>query len=117
MELFYANKKIKKICTEEKAAKKILEERYARKLHKAINFLEAAPHLHDISHFEPYGFHSLIGKRKGEFSIAFAGKNSSWRLILLPCDGNGDEIPNYRIDVMAQLTFALRIKEVSKHYE
>ena len=117
MELFYSNKKTEKICTDLKAAKKTLEERLAVKLHKTITFLEAAKNLNDVKNHRPFHFHSLQGKRKEQFSISFAGKKSGFRLVIEPCDANGIQIHDYRIDIMAITTMAIIIREVSNHYE
>lgn len=66
----YASKKLQKICTEEKAARKTLAENSAKRIFRALEDLAAFNHLAEVPHrAPPLDFHPLREDRSGEFAI------------------------------------------------
>lgn len=112
MEISYKNKRTEKICTNLSQAKKIMAEKEAKRLMRAINFIEAAESLEDLINYRPYNFHGLEGKMKGLYWISIGSRRSSYRLILKPL---GDQVDD--LFSQAKNIKIIMIKEVSKHYE
>ncbi len=116
MEIVYHSKKVEKQCTSFKEAKKEFGERIATKLMAKINFIEEATCLNDLIQMT-YNFHSLSGKRDGEFAIDVASRRDPYRLILVPLDDEGNRFVPCHIDKIANVSKVVLILEVSKHYE
>ena len=87
----------------------------AEKLQAMENFIQQATSLHDIFHFPPYRFHSLMGDRKHEWSISLG--NTGYRVTVIPCNNEG--IPIITGDILAQCRMIeiVMVTEVSNHYE
>ena len=112
MEISYTNKDIEEQSTNLSRAKKDFPDKIAKKLHKTINFIEAATSLAVIKGHAPFNFHPLKGKREGQYAIDIDGRKSAYRLIL-QFDGYNNE----QIFGTPTLIEGIQIKEVSKHYE
>ena len=65
IEIRYHDKKIEKLCTDIRKAKKDLPAIVAEKLHALVNLLESAENLQDIADMPFYHLHSLHGDREG----------------------------------------------------
>ncbi len=111
MVIEYENKKIKKVCTDLKTAKKNYPDKIARKLHKVINFIEISNSLQDIINYSPFHFHSLKGDRLGQYAIDVGSRRDGYRLIVSFDQDKGEIIEN-SIKIKEIL-----IKEMGNHYE
>ena len=70
----YSSKRLKKICTAEKAAKKALSSDSAKRISRKLEDLAAFNNLAEIPHrAPPLDFHPLTGDRSGEFAIKIHG--------------------------------------------
>ena len=115
MKLLYKNKKIEKLCTDEKKSIKELGTDVSNRLLKTINLLKSATNLKDILVFPQYKLHKLIGDKDEIYSI-YLGKTTGYRLLLIPLYEN--EIPIKSNDMsIYTMTVCIEIIEVSKHYE
>lgn len=112
MHIEYRNKSTEKVCKDLYEAQKKYPLKIAKKLIKAINFIEAAESLHDVIAYSPFNFHDLKGKRKGEYAIDIDGRKSSYRIILKLMSEDKSDI--YTIAKSVQI---ILVWEVSKHYE
>lgn len=66
----YASRKLQKICTREKDARKALSENSAARISDRLQDLAAFNNLSEIPHgAPPLGFHPLTGDRSGDFAI------------------------------------------------
>lgn len=112
MHIEYKDKDVEKICTDFSVAKKYYPLKIAKKIIKAINFIENADSLMDVIQYQPFYFHGLEGDRKDQYSIDVDGRKSSYRIILKPKEDVGDDII-----AVAKSVKIIFIWEVSKHYE
>ena len=119
MKIKYHNKKVEKQCTDYKTAAKVFDSKTAEKLQALINLIENAVNLRDIAFMPHLHFHQLQGKRKksNQYAMDIDGRKSSYRLIVIPLDENGNEIVNDGTQAFYDCTNILLIMEVSKHYE
>ena len=69
----------------------------------------------DIAMMPQYRFHSLKGDRKHEWSI-YVG-NTGYRVTLIPCDDEGNEIIDGDIMAQCKSIKVVLVTEVSNHYE
>ena len=66
----YSSKKLEKICTVEKAARKALSPDTAKRIFRKLEDLAAFNNLAEIPHrAPPLDFHPLTGDRSGQFAI------------------------------------------------
>lgn len=86
-----------------------------KKLLSMESFLRNAESLHDVAQYTPYRFHKLKAERKNEWSLRVG--NTGYRVTLIPCDDDGNEILDG--DIMAQFKTIkiVSVTEVSNHYE
>ena len=111
----YKNETAKKqFCSKYKKSWRYPEQ-VKNKLEKAENFIENSDSLLDIANYPPFRFERLKGKRKHEWSIRLG--NTGYRVTLIPCDADENEIIDG--DIMAQCKFIkiVKVTEVSNHYE
>lgn len=80
MEIFFRNKKLQKICNEEKVMVKKLGDQMSSKLKQRLFELVAADCLADISHLPPPRLHELSGNRKEQYSVDL---NHPFRLLFI----------------------------------
>ena len=86
MDISYANRRIEKICTDEKAARKELGTDGAKVLRKRLDQIREAENLEDVR-FQAGGWHELVGDRKGQLACSITKLK---RLIFSPAN---DPIP------------------------
>lgn len=115
MKIFYKNKKVEKLCTNEKSAIKEYGAQVADKLIAAINILESAQNLKDILSLPQYHLHILKGNLAGIFSM-YLGKTTGYRLLLIPLDDSKNKIQSNE-QLIYSKAVCVEIQEVSKHYE
>lgn len=117
MEMLYKDKKVEKLCTNLKEAKKEFGEQYAVRLFKSLSFIESAVSLKSVISYAPYYFHNLTGERKGQYAIAPAGRNKGLRVVIIPADRDGKHVLKSNIHEIAESTRIIVVVEVSNHYE
>lgn len=71
--------------------------------------------LMDLINYPSFRFHKLVGDRKGQWSI-YVGR-TGYRVALIPCDENEQEILSGDVLASAKLIKIVEIVEVSNHYE
>lgn len=69
MRIYFRNRKLQKVCSLEKEARKMLGNNSEKKLKQRLAELKAADYLSDISHLPPARLHELTGKMSGVFSV------------------------------------------------
>lgn len=114
MQIFYANNKVKKCCTDNKKATKMFGDRATRGLLKTIGFIEAAGSLNDLVEYSPLNFHRLQGDKKDLCSVDIMGRKSKWRLYLIPCDGNCASLVEGFMESRFNIIH-IQLKEVKDH--
>lgn len=112
MYIEYSDKKTEKRCKDLCEAKKHYPEKVAKKLLKAINYIENAESLLDVINYRSFAFHKLKGNRNGQYAIDVDGRRSSYRIILELKDNEVADV--YAI---AKTIKIIKIMGVSKHYE
>lgn len=85
------------------------------KLKQAENFIQQATSLRDVAAYPPFRFHLLKGNRKGEWGIYLG--NTGYRITLIPCDDDGNELIGGDILSKATTIKIILVTEVSNHYE
>lgn len=85
------------------------------KLQAAETFFKSATSLLDIANYKPFRLHQLKGDRKHEWSISLG--NTGYRITLIPCDDDGNEIINGDIIAQCKTIKVVLVTEVSNHYE
>lgn len=114
MQIFYGNNQIEKQCTDYKKATKKFGSKAAKGLLKAINFIESASSLDDVIQYRSYCFHRLQGDKKHLCSIDIDGRNSKWRLYLVPCDINCHSLIEEYFEKRFEILH-IELKEVKDH--
>ena len=115
MKILYKNKKVEKMCTNEKVAIKSLGIVVAEKLFAAINVLSSAANLKDILALPQYHLHKLIGDLDGKYSM-YLGRKTGYRLEIIPLDENEQKIQNEDMSLYT-IAVCVEIERVSNHYE
>jgi len=95
MYLNYGSALIRKICTDEKAARKHLPQEAIRKLFRRLQELAAFKCLADIPPSPPFYRHKLKGARTGQWAVTIHG---SLRICFRP-DITGDQPPTSQMDL------------------
>ena len=116
MEICYKSRRVMKLCTDYKIAKRELGDLVAEKLMSAINFIENAISLMDVANYPPFHFHELRGRRQGTYSIDL-GRRLGFRLILEPINGDGEIVKDDKGFYHFERIKIVQILEVSNHYE
>lgn len=122
MELVYASKRVKELCTKLKTAQKLFggDTKLAVQLFSRINALEQAPTLKDIVVQPQFHFHKLVHRGRKNFEGCYAidvkSRKNPWRLILQPLDTNKAPFESHSIDEIVDTVKIVEIMEVSKHY-
>lgn len=80
MKILFANKKVRKLCENQREAEKQLGSQCARKLRARLSDIEAASRVTELVVGSP---HSLKGNRYGQFALNLAG---GWRLVFSPAN-------------------------------
>lgn len=116
MEICYRSRRVMKLCTEYKTAKKQLGDLIAEKLMGAINYIENATSLMDVANYPPFHFHELRGKRQGTYSKDL-GRKLGFRVILEPISNDGETVKDDKGFYQFERIRIVQILEVSNHYE
>lgn len=117
IEIKYKDKKVEKLCTDLKKAKKDLLANVAEKLHALINLIESADNLKDIDELQIYHLHPLYGQREGQYALDVAGRKAGYHLVIIPLDPDGNEWVEKDVNVVYKATEVIIAWEVSNHYE
>lgn len=124
MKILYADIKVEKICTDQKAAARLFggNKLLAVSLFARINAIDSADTLIDIIKMPNFHFHNLVNKKgkdlKGYYAIDVKSRKDPWRIIIQPLDENENPYKeNDSIDQIAGTVKIVEITEVSKHYE
>ncbi len=112
----YGNNKTKKLCSDNKQAKKLLGEIVAEKLFAALNFIESASTLNDIACFPTYQLHQLSGNKKDLFAMDL-GRKLGYRLIIKPDPPLNGEYDKLDFNSKCSIVNCIIVMEVSNHYE
>ena len=115
MQILYKNKTAEKQFSSKYKKNWKYPEQVKRKLEAAENFIKSSSSLLDIVNYPPFNFHGLHGDRKGEWSIYLG--NTGYRVTMIPCDDNGNEIIDGDIMAKCRMIKIVCITEVSNHYE
>lgn len=86
MQITYKNKKIKKVCTEAKAAERIHGREMADKIHQRIDEIGAADTVEMMVQFHIGRCHPLTQNRKGQYAVDLV---QPYRLVF---EKKGDEV-------------------------
>ena len=115
MQIIFKNKTVEISFSSKYKKKWKYPKQVALKLEAAENYIEQAGNLLDIINYFPFRWHSLKGARKGEWSIYLG--NTGYRVTMIPCDGNGEEIICGDIISRCKSIKIVMVTEVSNHYE
>ena len=64
-----------------------------------------------------FHLHPLKGDRHGQLALDIDGRNSEYRLIIVPIDTKGYKLLEKDINIVYKTTEIIIIWEVTKHYE
>ena len=115
IQILYKNETVKKQFCSEYKKKWRYPEQVKKKLISAENFILNAGLLIDIANYPPFHFEHLKGSRKDEWSIRMG--NTGYRVTMIPCDNNKNEIIEGDILALCKFIKIVKITEVSNHYE
>ena len=115
MTILYKNKTAKEQFCSEYKKKWRYPDQVKKKLEAAENFIINSDSLLDIANYPPFHSERLKGNRKDEWSIRLG--NTGYRVTMIPCDDNGDEIVDGDIMAQCKMIKIVKVTEVSNHYE
>lgn len=115
MTILYKNKIAKEQFCSEYKKKWRYPVQVKNKLEAAENYIINSDSLSDIANYPPFHFERLKGNRKDEWSIRLG--NTGYRVTMIPCDDNGDEIVDGDIMAQCKMIKIVKVTEVSNHYE
>lgn len=115
MRILYKNNTVKKQFCSEYKNKWRYPDQVKKKLEAAESFILSSDSLMDIANYIPFHFEHLKGDRKDEWSIRLG--NTGYRVTMIPCDDNEDEIVEGDILSQYKLIKIIKVTEVSNHYE
>ena len=110
MEISYANRRIEKICTDEKAARKELGHDGAKVLRKRLDQMRYVESLEDLR-LQAGGWHELVGDRKGELACSLTKLK---RLVFMPANDPIPTKPDGGLD-WSKITAVMNIEIVDYH--
>ena len=110
MKITYANRRIEKICTDAKSAKKELGQVGAEILAERLHQLRIAVNLEELR-FRPGKWHELIGDRWGQLAVSLKGLD---RLVFEPDHDPRPAKADSGLDWNA--VTAVRILEISDYH-
>ena len=111
MDIAYSNKKVEKMCGNDKYAKKELGKKVQERLYQRLDWLSAAPNLDFFNTvYRTLRLHKLSGNKDGMYAFEI---DKQYRLVFYPCNEHGE--PDYENDF--KCISVVMIEEVSKHYE
>lgn len=113
MNVEYSSKKVEKLCTNFKHARKKIGNKEAIDLHKMINFILNIDSIKDLRNMSRFRLHKLSGE-KGIYSLSPCGAKMSIRVEVLFKDISSNIVYDIsNIDIIKIVS----IEEVNKHYE
>ena len=115
MTILYKNKTAKEQFCSEYKKKWRYPDQVKKKLEAAENFIINSDSLLDVANYPPFHFERLKGNRKHEWSIRLG--NTGYRVTMIPCDDNGNEIVDGDIMAQCKMIKIVKVTEVSNHYE
>ena len=115
MTILYKNKTAKEQFCSEYKKKWRYPDQVKKKLEAAENFIINSDSLLDIANYPPFHFERLKGNIKDEWSIRLG--NTGYRVTMIPCDDNGNEIVDGDIMAQCKMIKIVKVTEVSNHYE
>jgi plasmid maintenance system killer protein len=107
MEVYFRDRKLQKICGNEKDMLRQFGKARAKKLQLRLNELHGLPNLSLVPHVPPPRCHALSGDRQGQFSVDL---DHPFRLIFIPAHDPLPLKPDGGLD-LAQVT-AVEILEI-----
>jgi proteic killer suppression protein len=110
MDISYANRKIQKICTDEKAARKVLGQAGAEVLQERLKQMQDVACLEDLR-FLPGAWHELVGDRKGQLACSLLKRV---RLIFVPANDPLPVKPDGGLD-WSEITAVMNLEIVDYH--
>ena len=110
MEISYANRRIEKICTDEKVARKELGVAGAKALKLRLEQMRYAKNLETLR-FAPGDWHELTGNRKGELACSLRGLD---RLVFTPANDPVPTRPSGGLD-WTQVTAIINLEIIDYH--
>ena len=115
MKIIYRNKTAEKQFSSKYKNKWRYPEHVKDKLEAAGIYILNAQSLLIVASYTPFHFEHLKGKRKNEWSIRIG--NTGYRVTMIPCDDDGNEIIGGDILADSESIKTVKITEVSNHYE
>lgn len=115
MTILYKNKTAKEQFCSEYKKKWRYPDQVKKKLEAAETFIINSDSLLDVANYPPFHFERLKGNRKHEWSIRLG--NTGYRVTMIPCDDNGNEIVDGDIMAQCKMIKIVKVTEVSNHYE
>lgn len=115
MKITYKNKKLEKICSSSKEARRAYGDKVSSKLAGVMQLLESATSLADLKPLPPLRLHMLVGDRKGTYSISL-GKKLGFRLLFKGFDNEGCQVLSDSMESCVKVVIVL-LEEVSNHYD
>ena len=110
MEIFYANSRIQKVCTDGRIAQKELGKTCASILVERLLQIEDAGTLEELR-FAPGGWHELKGDRKGQLACSLQKR---LRLIFTPANDPRPTKPDSGLD-WSQVTAVVNLEIIDYH--
>lgn len=115
MTILYKNKTAKEQFCSEYKKKWRYPDQVKKKLEAAETFIINSDSLLDVANYPPFHLERLKGNRKEEWSIRLG--NTGYRVTMIPCDDNGNEIVDGDIMAQCKMIKIVKVTEVSNHYE
>jgi proteic killer suppression protein len=110
MDISYANSRIRKICTDEKVARKELGQANAEILQDRLRQMRGVENLEDLR-FAPGAWHELVGNRKGQLACSLLKRA---RLIFVPANDPLPTKPDGGLD-WSEVTTVMNLEIVDYH--
>jgi proteic killer suppression protein len=112
----YGDNNTKKLCTNNKYAKKVLGDIVAERLMAVMSFIESASSLNDIACFPSYRLHPLKANKKGLLAMDL-GRRLGFRLIIKPDPPLNLEDDSLELHSKCNKVKSIKVIEVTNHYE
>jgi len=110
MDISYANSRIQKICTDDKAARKVLGKAGTEVLRERLQQMFDADNLEKLR-FAPGAWHELIGDRKGQLACSLLKRV---RLVFVPANDPLPIKPDGGLD-WSEITAVMNLEIVDYH--
>lgn len=124
MEILYASREVKEICTEQKVTRKFFGGNLdlEKSLYARLYSLSCCDSLYDAyNKYNYFRMHKLYNVRGRDYSGCLAmdikTRKDPWRLIFRPLDDDRQPVGTINLPPDAKYIEIIEIIEVSKHYE